>query len=112
MRRDSSIDELTDLHALRARVASSEAQSRDHLLALQEPDGHWCGELAGDTILESEFIMLMCFLGRLSDPLCRKAAAQIRRQQIPESGWAIYPGGPPEVSASVKCYFVLALLGD
>ena len=25
---------------------------------------------------------------------------------------AIYPGGPPEVSCSVKAYFVLKLVGD
>ena len=30
---------------------------------------------------------------------------------MPEGGWAIYPGGPPQVSASVKAYFVLKLLG-
>src|SRR5262249_44668873 len=36
----------------------------------------------------------------------------IRRQQLAEGGWAIYPGGPAEVSASVKAYFILKLMGD
>jgi squalene-hopene/tetraprenyl-beta-curcumene cyclase len=33
-------------------------------LARQAPDGHWVGELQGDTILESEYVLLMGFLGR------------------------------------------------
>ena len=31
--------------------------------------------------------------------------------QLPEGGWSIYPGGPAEVSASVKAYFALKLVG-
>ena len=31
--------------------------------------------------------------------------------QLPEGGWAIYPGGPAEISASVKAYFALKLVG-
>src|SRR6185295_13330950 len=42
----------------------------------------------------------------------RKAANYIRQKALPEGGWAIYEGGPPEVSASVKAYFVLKLAGD
>ena len=32
-------------------------------------------------------------------------------KQLPEGGWAIYPGGPAEISASVKAYFALKLVG-
>ena len=38
-------------------------------------------------------------------------AAYILDQQLPDGGWAIYPGGPAEVSASVKAYFALKLVG-
>jgi squalene-hopene/tetraprenyl-beta-curcumene cyclase len=79
---------------------------------IQNPDGHWCGELEGDTILESEYILTMHFIGRLASDKVRKAANYIRQKQLPEGGWAIYDGGPPEVSASAKAYFVLKLLGD
>jgi len=90
--------------------AIEDAQS--WLLAAQEPDGHWCGELEGDTILETEYVLLLHFLGRLDDPRVGKAARYVRRKQLAAGGWAIYPGGPPEVSASVKAYFVLKLAGD
>ena len=53
----------------------------------------------------------MIFLGRGNDPRVRKAAESLRRQQLDEGGWSIYPGGPAEPSASVKAYFVLKYLG-
>ena len=45
-------------------------------------------------------------------PKVPKAANLIRQKQLQSGGWAIYPGGPPEVSASVKAYLVLKLVGD
>jgi squalene-hopene/tetraprenyl-beta-curcumene cyclase len=87
-----------------------EATSR-WLLDQQHGDGYWVGELEGDTILESEYVLLMAYLGRLDDPICAKACRYVHQQQLPEGGWAIYPGGPCELSASVKAYFVLKLTG-
>src|SRR5438067_2405119 len=49
-------------------------RARACLLAKQSADGHWCGELQGDTILESEYIILMAFLGRQREERCLKAA--------------------------------------
>jgi squalene-hopene/tetraprenyl-beta-curcumene cyclase len=86
--------------------------ARDYLLNIQHPDGHWCGELEGDTILESEYVLTMHFIGRLDDSRVKKAANYIRQQALPSGGWAIYHGGPAEVSASAKAYFVLKLMGD
>ena len=97
---------------LRHRVREALGRSRDYLLSIQNDDGHWCGELEGDTILESEYILTMHYLGRLDEPKVRKAANYIRDKQLPDGGWAIFPDGPPDVSASVKAYFVLKLLGD
>ena len=86
--------------------------ARDHLLSLQREDGHWCGELEGDTILESEYLMLLWFLGRRVDARFERGCRYIRSKQLEEGGWAIYPGGPADPSASVKAYFVLKLFGD
>jgi squalene-hopene/tetraprenyl-beta-curcumene cyclase len=100
--------------AFEQRLARAVAEAQSWLLAAQAPDGHWCGELEGDTILETEYVLLLHFLGRLDDPRVAKAARYVRQRQLPspEGGWSIYPGGPPEVSASVKAYFVLKLAGD
>ncbi len=86
--------------------------AQKYLLEVQHRDGHWSGELEGDTILESEYILTMYFIGRADSDRVRKAANYIRQKALPEGGWAIYEGGPPEVSASVKAYFVLKLAGD
>ncbi len=37
--------------------------ARQWLLAAQHADGYWVGELEGDTILESEYILLLAYLG-------------------------------------------------
>jgi squalene-hopene/tetraprenyl-beta-curcumene cyclase len=54
----------------------------------------------------------MHFLGRTGEPKVRKAANFLREKMLPEGGWAIYPGGPPDVSSTAKGYFVLKLQGD
>src|SRR5262249_51483501 len=81
------------------------------LLARQAPDGHWVGELQGDTILESEYVLLMAFLGREREERVAKAARYILEQQLPEGGWNNFPDGPVELSVSVKAYFALKLTG-
>jgi len=84
----------------------------DFLLRAQDPAGCWLGELEGDTILESEWIILMRFLSRGDESRLAKAAAYIRSKQTPDGGWAIFPGGAVDISASVKAYFALKLTGS
>ncbi len=86
--------------------------AQNYLLDRQEPEGYWVAELEGDTILESEYILLLQFLDKRDPEKFRKLAAYIRSKQDPKEGhWAIYPGGPPDVSASVKAYFACKLAG-
>jgi squalene-hopene/tetraprenyl-beta-curcumene cyclase len=93
-------------------VSNAVEAAQRYLLSIQAQDGHWCGELEGDTILESEYALTLHFLGRADGPKLRKIAEHLRRKQLPRGGWAIYEGGPAEVSSSVKAYFVLKLAGD
>jgi squalene-hopene/tetraprenyl-beta-curcumene cyclase len=81
------------------------------LRAQQAADGHWRGPLEGDTILESEYLLILAWAGRLASPEVPGAARRILQEQLPEGGWAIYPGGPVDVSASVKAYLALKILG-
>jgi squalene-hopene/tetraprenyl-beta-curcumene cyclase len=86
-------------------------RTRQWLLEQQRADGCWCAELEGDTILESETILLWAFLGQEDMPLARRAAAYLVEKQLPSGGWAMYPGGAMEISGSVKAYFALKLTG-
>jgi len=98
---------LTSMEAVRHAIRGAQR----YLLERQEPEGHWAAELEGDTILESEYILLLQFLGRRDREKFRKLTNYIRRWQHPEGYWPIYPGGPPDVSASVKAYFACKLAG-
>jgi squalene-hopene/tetraprenyl-beta-curcumene cyclase len=98
-------------HAPASPLQTAIERARRCLLALQQPDGHWVGELQGDTILESEYVLLMAFLGREREGRVAKAARYLLEQQLPEGGWNNYPDGPAELSVSVKAYFALKLAG-
>jgi squalene-hopene/tetraprenyl-beta-curcumene cyclase len=84
----------------------------DHLLSLQTPEGYWVGELEADTTLESDYIFFLFVLGKLDNRRRVKLANYIRRRQLPDGGWNIYPGGPSELNATVKAYVALKLAGD
>ncbi len=86
-------------------------RTRDWLLERQDPAGFWVAELEGDTILESEYILLLAYLGQHGSTRARKAARYIQDAQLTGGGWAIYPGGQLDTSASVKAYFALKLTG-
>src|SRR5262249_5625704 len=80
--------------SLNDRLAEALESTTRWLLDRQHDQGYWVGELEGDTILESEYVLLMAYLSRQDDPICAQACRYIREKQLPGRGWAIYPGGP------------------
>ncbi len=91
------------------------------LKSLQHEDGHWCAELEGDSILESEYLLMKFILGHEDQPMAdgrpgrdvlRKIANCLRSQQRADGGWGQFPGSGVDVSATVKAYFALKLMGD
>ena len=97
-----------------ATIAPSLALAVDALGALQQSDGHWVGELEGDTILQSEYVLLHYFMGRFEAdrPELEKCMAFLWHRQNDEGGFSLYPGGPSDVSATVKAYFAGKLMGE
>jgi squalene-hopene/tetraprenyl-beta-curcumene cyclase len=96
----------------RLRVDEGLAAARDWLLDRQEPAGFWCGELEGDTTLESYMILLEAFFGRRGSDKSLDLARTIRDEVLPGGGWSQYPGGPVDLSVSCLSYFALKLAGD
>src|SRR5688572_23434597 len=87
------------------------------LLAMQAPEGYWCGELEGDSILQSEYILMKWIIGEEADPRLVRIANHLRDQQRSDGTWGQYPGGRLgggrfDISATVKGYFALKLMGD
>lgn len=88
-----------------------------YLLNEQAAEGYWCAELEGDSILQSEYLLMKWIIGEENDPRLPRIAAYLREQQRPDGAWAQYPGGKIgggafDISATVKGYFALKLMGD
>ena len=94
-----------------SHVGEGIAAARRHLFSLQHEDGFWCGELEADTTLESDYIAIHTLLGTGTRRRMEMAVPEIIRHQNEDGGWPIYHGGPSNISASVKAYFALKLMG-
>ena len=84
----------------------------ESLKAVQAHDGHWCFELEADSTIPAEYILLQHFLGEIDPDLEEKIAAYLRRHQGSHGGWPLFHDGNFNLSASVKAYFALRLVGD
>ena len=93
-------------------VEQAISRATSWLLSAQSPEGYWWAELEADTTLESDYILFLQVLGSLESEKTGKLARYIRMKQLPDGGWNIFPGGPPELNASVKAYVALRLAGD
>ena len=79
----------------------------------QQADGHWVYELEADATIPAEYILLVHYLGEVTDPeLERKLGVYLRRIQRADGGWPLYHGGDIDLSATVKAYFALKMIGD
>jgi squalene-hopene/tetraprenyl-beta-curcumene cyclase len=94
------------------RLEQAIERGADHLLSLQFEPGYWLGELEADSTLESDYIYYLHVLGKADPVRISKLANYVRRKQLPDGGWSIYPGGPSELNATCKAYFALKLAGD
>jgi squalene-hopene/tetraprenyl-beta-curcumene cyclase len=95
-----------------ARLEQAIDRGADHLLSLQVEEGYWLGELEADSTLESDYIYYLYVLGKADSSRIAKLANYVRRKQLADGGWNIYPGGPSELNATCKAYFALKLVGD
>jgi squalene-hopene/tetraprenyl-beta-curcumene cyclase len=92
-------------------VDSALGRARDFLLSLQHPDGYWCSELEADSMLEADYIQLHTILESGDPGRLKRAFTEMMRYQNDDGSWSIYPGGPGNISLSVKCYFSAKLMG-
>jgi squalene-hopene/tetraprenyl-beta-curcumene cyclase len=85
----------------------------DALLGLQRPDGHWVFELEADATIPAEYVLLRHYLAEPVDvPLETRIGAYLRRTQGEHGGWPLFHDGAFDMSASVKAYFALKMIGD
>ena len=79
----------------------------------QRPDGHWVFELEADATIPAEYVLLRHFRAEPVDAaLEQKIGAYLRRVQGAHGGWPLFADGDFDMSASVKAYFALKMIGD
>ncbi|MCB1524536.1 MAG: squalene--hopene cyclase [Rhodoblastus sp.] len=101
----ASID-VAELDAAISRATSA-------LLDRRRDDGHWCFELEADATIPAEYVLMRHFRGEPVDvELERKIAVYLRRIQGEHGGWPLFHKGAFDMSASVKAYFALKMIGD
>jgi squalene-hopene/tetraprenyl-beta-curcumene cyclase len=106
---DTATDDAPPLATLDAAVG----RATEALLKMQRPDGHWVFELEADATIPAEYVLLKHYLGEPEDlELERKIGVYLRRIQGAHGGWPLFAGGVFDISASVKAYFALKMIGD
>src|SRR5256885_16082292 len=89
------------------------ATATEAILSLQRADGHWVFELEADATIPSEYILLVHYLGEPpNSELERKIGMYLRRIRGSHGGWPLYHDGAFDLSATVKAYFALKMIGD
>src|SRR5665213_2573705 len=94
-----------------ADVEAAVGRSADYILSLQHPDGYWSGELEADSMLEADYIFLHTLLESGDAGRLKRAFTEMMRYQNEDGSWSLYPGGPGNVSLSVKCYSAGKIMG-
>src|SRR3982751_3288954 len=94
-------------------LESSIASATQGVLGFQQPDGHWVFELEADGTIPAEYVRLRHYLAEPVDAVLEaKIANYLRRVQGAHGGWPLVHDGEFDMSASVKSYFALKMIGD
>ena len=105
----SATSQLGNADGLEASIDSA----TQGLLSYRQADGHWVFELEADCTIPAEYVLLGHYLGEPADTVLEaKIANYLRRVQGAHGGWPLVHDGEFDMSASVKAYFALKMIGD
>ncbi len=88
------------------------AERTEKLWGLQRDDGHIVFELEADCTIPAEYVLLQHFLGETDPDREVRLARYIRRIQNADGSWPLFHEGFGNISATVKGYWSLKLVGD
>ena len=101
-------DEIPDREGRLSRIA----EQMSLLYDIQQEDGHLVFELEADCTIPSEYVLLRHFLGEIDAIREARIAKYIRSVQNADGSWPLFHAGEGNMSASVKGYWALKLIGD
>ncbi len=88
-------------------------EAGEHLFDLQKDDGHIVYELEADATIPAEYIFLNHYIDDLEPELEVEMGEYLRSIQSDEhDGWPLFHDGEFNISASVKAYYALKIVGD
>jgi squalene-hopene/tetraprenyl-beta-curcumene cyclase len=95
-----------------AEIEDAITAARNALLGLQRDDGHFVFELEADATIPAEYVLMRHYLDEPVDAgLEAKIATYLRRIQSADGGWPLFHEGASNISASVKAYYALKMIG-
>ena len=106
---DQSTASAPSAEALEKSISAASRAVRD----FRKGDGHWVFELEADATIPAEYILLRHYLAEpIDSELEAKIGNYLRRIQNDNGGWSLFYGHEFDMSASVKAYFALKMIGD
>lgn len=93
------------------RLVQAINRSQKYLVSQQHADGYWVGELEANTTLTSEYVFFRHLIGQVDHDREAKCVAHLLSEQLPDGGWALYYGGPSDLSATVEAYVAVRMAG-
>ena len=96
----------------RAGAESAHRRAAAHLLSLQRPDGCWEGEMAWNTMILSQWVILCHVTGRMpGDPDRAGIIRHFETTRTAEGGWGQHREAQPSVFCTTLAYVALRMLG-
>ena len=86
-------------------------RGRDRLIADQDAEGWWWGELESNATIVAEHVFLVTMLGIARDDDLRRLGNELRARQGPDGGWPLWHDGASDLSTTVEAYYALRLTG-
>jgi squalene-hopene/tetraprenyl-beta-curcumene cyclase len=83
----------------------------DHLLAQQDAQGWWSGELETNVTMTAEHVLLLSFLGLSHDDIRDGAIRHLLQAQREDGSWGLYHDAPADLSTTIEAYVALRVLG-
>ena len=87
-------------------------EQRLALTGLINEDGLLVFELEADATIPSEYVLFLNFLGERDPVREPRLGRYLRRIQNPDGSWPLFTDGDGNISATVKAYWALKLMGD
>lgn len=86
--------------------------AQDYLFEIQKDEGYWQGDFKSNPTIEAEHLMLTEFIGIKDNEEWAKVVNYLKRKQLDDGSWNMFPGGKGNLSTTIECYFALKLAGE